>query len=187
METGLQTKAPPNDAEIISQARSNMQLFEPLYNKYFSSVFRYVYRMMDDREDAADLTANVFVKAMGSLQSYNEFRSPFIHWLLAIARNEVYGFYRKRKSEMRYHASLEGIDMISHDTEYESPEGFFPVKKILEMLPQADFELIDLKYFGKKSVREISEITGMNENRIRVKMHRIRERMGKMIRNIKQL
>ncbi len=164
-----------------------MQLFEPLYHRYFSSVFRYIYRMMENREDAADLAANVFVKAMSAINTYNENRSPFIHWLLAIARNEVYGFYRKRKSEMKYYASLEGIEYIARDTEYEPSEGFFPIKKIMELLPPADFELIDLKYFGKKSVREIAEITGMNENRIRVRMHRIRERMGKMIRNIKQL
>jgi RNA polymerase sigma-70 factor, ECF subfamily len=182
MDPGFQPEPVISEADIISRSKNNIVHFEPLYDKYYPAIFRFINRKMESREDAADLTSNVFLKAMTSLSNYRDVGLPFQSWLMAIARHEVAGFYRKAKSMQRYYASLEGIEQIARDTEYEPTDGFFPLKKILELIPPKDFELIELKYFEKKSVREISLITGMNENRIRVRMHRIRERMGRMIR-----
>jgi RNA polymerase sigma-70 factor, ECF subfamily len=173
----------PADAEIIGMAQQDIRHFEPLYEKYFGHVFRFVYGRMERSEDASDLTSEVFMKAMAGLGGYKVSATSFLSWLLVIARNEVAGFYRKRKTELRYFASSEGVEQITRDTEYEASEAYFPIRRLLEMLPPHDFELIDLKYFNKKSVREISEITGIPPNRIRVRMHRIRERLARMIRD----
>lgn len=183
MEPYIQPMPAGSDAEIIVMAQQDIRHFEPLYERYFAQVFRFVYGKMERQEDAADLTSEVFLKAMAGLAGYRISASSFLSWLLVIARNEVAGFYRKRKTEIRYFASREGIEQIARDTEFEVSEAYFPIRNLLELLPPADFELIELKYFNKKSVREISEITGIPSNRIRVRMHRIRERLARMIRD----
>jgi RNA polymerase sigma-70 factor, ECF subfamily len=170
------------ESEQILLAKSDIRHFEPLYDKYFAPVFRFIYRKMERKEDAADLASNVFLKAMNSLDRYEITTAPFSHYLLVIARNEVAEFYRKRVLEQKYYANQKMIDRIARDTEYEPSEGFFIIRKLLEMLPPHDFELIDLKYYNEMSVKEISGITGLNENKIRVRLHRIRERIGKKIR-----
>lgn len=171
-----------SEPELINLSKTDIRNFEPLYERYYCQVFRYIYNKMELKDDAADLTSNVFLKAMAGIPTYKVSTTPFVSWLLVIAKNEVATFYRKRGSELRYFASQEGIENIARDSEYEASEGFFPIRKILELLPDKDFELIDLKYFNKKSVREISEITGITPNRIRVRLHRIRERIAKLIR-----
>ncbi|MFO7722115.1 MAG: sigma-70 family RNA polymerase sigma factor [Bacteroidales bacterium] len=171
------------ESEQISLAKDDIRQFEPLYDKYYTRIFLFIYRKMDRKEDAADLTSNVFLKAMNSLHSYEITTAPFSHYLLVIAKNEVAEFYRRKGLEQKYFANQRMIEQIARDTEYEPSEGFFLIRKILELLPPHDFELIDLKYFNEMSVREISGITGLNENKIRVRLHRIRERIGKMIRS----
>jgi RNA polymerase sigma-70 factor, ECF subfamily len=183
MEPLPKTAPPKPESEQISLAKDDIRYFEPLYDKYYAHIFRFIYRKMERREDAADLTSNVFLKAMNSLQSYEVTASPYSHYLLVIAKNEVAEFYRKKGLEYRFFAHQRIIEHIARDTEYEPSEGFFLIRKILELLPPGDFELIELKYFSEMSVREIAGITGLNENRIRVRMHRIREKIGRMIRD----
>jgi RNA polymerase sigma-70 factor, ECF subfamily len=180
METHSYSKAPPSEKEVIIQAQRNLNSFEPLYEKYFNQVFRFVYSKMEREEDAADLTSEVFLKAMKAIASYRISGAPFLSWLLAIARSEVAGYYRKKSSERRYYASQQGVEQIVRDVEYEVPQAFFHIRNLLEQLPESDFDLIDLKYFHKKSVREISDITGMNEGKIRVRMHRIRTKLARL-------
>ncbi len=182
MESKTGSLAESSDQELIRRACEDISRFEPLYEKYYIQVFRFVYSRMERKEDAADLTADVFLKAMKALHSYKVTGASFLSWLLVIARNEVSGFYRRKGAERRYFASQDGIEHVSRDAEYEVPQGFFHIRNLLECLPDKDFDLIDLKYFHQKSVREISEITGLNENKIRVRLHRIRERLAKMIR-----
>jgi RNA polymerase sigma-70 factor, ECF subfamily len=180
MEPKCDNMAGHSDGDLIRLAREDISLFEPLYEKYFAYVFRFIYSKMERSEDASDITGDVFLKAMRALNTYKVTGASFLSWLLVIARNEVAGFYRRKGAERRYYAHQEGIEQIARDTEYEVPQAFFHVRNLLECLPEHDFELIDLKYFHRKSVREISEITGLNENRIRVRLHRIRERLARV-------
>ena len=70
---------------IIEKAKMNPQFFAPIYNRYYESIFRYIYKRVDEQEAAFDITSNVFVKALGALNKF-EFRGvPFSSWLFRIA------------------------------------------------------------------------------------------------------
>jgi RNA polymerase sigma-70 factor, ECF subfamily len=181
MEQSTPQEAVFSEEDQIIWAQKSNTHFEPLYDRYYHKIFRFIYQRMESRDDAADITADVFLKAMTAIGGYKIGATPFASWLFAIARNEVAGFYRRKKIEHRYYASLEGISQLAADAEYEVPDSYFSVRKALELLPDKDFELIDLKYFNYKSIREISDITGINESNIRVRLHRIRERIAKMV------
>jgi len=183
MQTLPKPDPPTNEADEIRLAKEDLQFFEPLYNRYYSEVFRYVYRHMSEREDAADITSGVFLKAMSHLKSYTPSSRSFVCWLIRIAANEVAGYYRRLKTQRRYYLSHTGMESLGQEEEFEFAESYFTLRSILETLPEKDFELIDLKYFNSKSIREISEITGKDENSIRVQLYRIRVRLGAMIKS----
>ena len=78
-----------SERELINLAKKNSKYFEPIYKKYHEQIFRFVYQRLNNEDDAADITSQVFLKALLNLEKY-EFRGfPFSSWLYRIALNEV--------------------------------------------------------------------------------------------------
>ena len=99
-------------AELISRAGAgDLDAFHRIYEEYGRRILNFVYRMVDSREDAEDLTQGVFLRAfheLGRLQKPDSFES----WLYRIARNEVYQAFRKKRSEPEFQDTLlPGQDM----------------------------------------------------------------------------
>lgn len=89
------TVTPRQEAAEIRAAQGERSAFAPLYERYADAVYGYCLRRLSDPEMAADTTADVFTKAMGTISSFrgDSFRS----WLFTIARNAVIDRYRTRK------------------------------------------------------------------------------------------
>ena len=68
-----------------------------LYQRYLPQIYRYLRARTGNADDAADLTQQVFLKALSALPGYRPCGRPFITWLLRIARNAVADFYRRRR------------------------------------------------------------------------------------------
>lgn len=89
------TGTPRQEQAEIQAAQQNRVAFAPLYQRYADAVYGYCLRRLSDPELAADVTAEVFTKALATIGTYrgNSFRS----WLFTIARNAVIDRYRARK------------------------------------------------------------------------------------------
>lgn len=89
------TKTPNLEQAEVRAAQQNRADFAPLYQRYADAVYGYCFRRLSDPEQAADVTAEVFTKAMATIATFsgNSFRS----WLFTIARNAVIDRYRARK------------------------------------------------------------------------------------------
>src|SRR5690606_11696055 len=74
-----------SDAELAALARHDAEAFGILYDRYADQVFRMVYHRLGDRQDAEDVTAEVFVKALRAIDVYRPSRAPFWGWLHRIA------------------------------------------------------------------------------------------------------
>ncbi len=71
----------------------DVQEFQQLYREKFGLIYRYVYRKVGNREDAEDLTSEIFLKAVGAFNQ--EFSPPSMHkWLFLIARATVADYWR---------------------------------------------------------------------------------------------
>ena len=73
----------------MEAARDNPAAFGVLYEKYFRQIYLFVFRRTDDEDIAADLTSEVFLKAMLSLKNLKFQGVPFSAWLYRIASNEI--------------------------------------------------------------------------------------------------
>ncbi len=155
--------------------------FLMMYDRYYDDIYRYVLYKTGSRWDTDDLVSDIFRKA---LQSYERSAVSVVQqkkWLVAIARNTVIDYYRRRKEEMYGHdpevlgykdvqAVLDETD-IKHDC----------LKLVLQNLEPADQEMINLKYIAGLRYREISEIKGQDESKLKMKVHRIKQKMARLI------
>ena len=102
------------DAEewaIVRRAQGHPEAFAPLYERYADAVFGYCYRRTSDREQAADLTHQIFARALTALPRFTERPGggSFRSWLFSIARNLVIDAHRTRRDT----SSLD--DVAGHD------------------------------------------------------------------------
>jgi RNA polymerase sigma-70 factor (ECF subfamily) len=88
------------DADLIRKARrGDVEAFNLLISRWEKRVFNYLLRILQNREDALDLSQDVFLKAYQNLRKLEE-PERFAAWLFRIAHNEAYSLFRKRKPEV---------------------------------------------------------------------------------------
>jgi RNA polymerase sigma-70 factor (ECF subfamily) len=165
---------------IIEKAKRNPQFFAPLYNKYYEVIFRYIYKRVDEQESAYDITSCVFVKAMGALNKF-EFRGvPFSSWLFRIAKSELYQSFRDQKARRTINIdSVTIVQMVDEICDDRSEENLEKLLKSLTLLKENELQLIEMRFFEKRSFREIGEIIGLTENNAKVKTFRALAKLKK--------
>jgi RNA polymerase sigma-70 factor (ECF subfamily) len=88
------------DTDLIRQAtRGNVESFNLLVSRWEKRVYNYLLRITANREDALDLTQDVFLKAYQNLRKLDD-AGRFAPWLYRIAHNEAYSMFRKRRPEI---------------------------------------------------------------------------------------
>lgn len=179
------------EIQQIDRAKKDPRHFAPLYEAYHEQIFRFVYQRMSDKSMAADITQQVFIKALNNLHRYKHKGFPFGSWLYRIAANEVNGFYRNQNKERVFYAEMEEIsylfkDIAVEDNNYvEEPDKQRILISLLEGLDEIALSLIELRYFEKRSFKEIGEILGITENNAKVTTYRVIDRLKKKLDSLK--
>lgn len=169
-----------SEEDLINSAKQNSNYFTPIYKKYHEQIFRFIYQRIDGIDDASDITSQVFLKALLNIKKFEFKGYPFSSWLYKIALNEINQFYRKTKKERTVNVD----DLIIEDVIEELNEKFSDEKsqKLLEILANLNEEklvLIEMRFFEKRSFKEISEILNITENNAKVKTYRVLDEMKK--------
>jgi RNA polymerase sigma-70 factor (ECF subfamily) len=86
-----------DDAALVLAAQQDPREFEPLYSKYYEPILRFVYKRLDTKSEAYDVTSQVFLSALQNLSKYEDRGFPFSSWLYRIAINELNQFFRKKQ------------------------------------------------------------------------------------------
>jgi RNA polymerase sigma-70 factor (ECF subfamily) len=169
---------------IIQLAQNDPRHFGPLYKKYYHQIFRYIQQRIDEPELAFDITSQVFIKALTNIHKY-EFRGvPFSSWLYRIAKSELYQSFRDRKVEINiknFHFQSESNDE-NHDDEEKQKQKTLLIQA-MSHLKQHELNLIELRFFEKKSFKEIGEIYEITENNAKVKTFRALEKLRILFKN----
>jgi len=170
------------DLKHIEAAKKDPRHFRHLYDKYYKQIFLFINRRTDDEHTTADLTQTVFLKAMQHLKGYEDRGVPFSAWLYRIASNEVAQHFRD-SSKVRT-VCLETSDMDEmleeKDAEVDHAKREQVFAAIKKLQPQ-DLELIEMRFFEKRSFKEIADIKGITENHAKVKTYRILDKVKKQV------
>ncbi len=169
---------PEQQYEYIQQAQTNPQAFVHLYDHYFPRIHAYVCYRVNSPQDAEDLIADVFFKAIRGLQCFKwRNRNSFAAWLFRITRNLIADYYRQHK---RVVLSLESSERLAEVTSHTplpaqvltQQETFQQIRALIATLSPRQQEVITLKFFGGLRNREIADILGLDERTIAAHLSR---------------
>ncbi len=178
------------EKELVRQARDDPDAFGRLYDQYYPRIFGYVLRRTANLEAAQDVTSETFLKALGKLWQFQWRNVSFSSWLYKIATNETNQYFRK--AEYKKSVSLEelreqGFELAStNDPESELIEAqerlkqhqdFLEIQEKIAQLPDRYQEVITLRFFEKKQIKEIAEILGKRQGTIKSLLHRAVEKL----------
>jgi len=178
------------ERELVRQAQKSPDAFAGLYDQYYPKIFGYVLRRTANLETAQDITSETFLKALKKLWQFQWRNISFSPWVYKIATNEVNQYFRK--AEYKKSVSLEelqeqGFELLSpHDPESELIEAqeklkqhldFLEIQERIVRLPAKYQEVIALRFFEKRQIKEIAEILGKREGTIKSLLHRAVEKL----------
>ena len=163
---------------LIERAKTEPEAFGMLYESYLDRIYRYVYYRVGNTQDAEDITARVFFKALTHLGSYRHQGLPFSAWLYRIAHNQVANFHRDNS---RYHGtSLESLTLPGEASRQPLPENesadqqeLAYLLSLVRDLPAYQRELLILKAVDNLSNQEIAVIMRRSESAIKSLYHRV--------------
>ena len=162
--------------------KGDQQAYAGLVDRYQHFVFTLALKYLGSREDAEEVSQDVFVKAYRSLADFRG-SSKFSTWLYTITYNTSVTWLRKKKvetvpmDEERTFARVEGKVSSLRADKVEEKSRHEMVNRAIRMLSADDANLLTLFYKGEQSLEEIGRILGLEPNNVKVKLHRARQRL----------
>jgi RNA polymerase sigma-70 factor (ECF subfamily) len=164
----------------------SMNAFSHLVDIHKDKAFNLAFRICGNREEAEEIAQDAFMKAYRSLKDFR-MKSSFATWLYRIVYNTAVSLVRSRKRNI---LSLEefpadAVDFMSMGKNEEESVLEYRnslVNFALQNIPEEDRGLITLFYYEELDAAEISRITGISRNNIKVRLFRARQKMAGIIR-----
>jgi len=155
--------------------------FGLLVDKHKSKAFNIALRIVKNREDAEEVTQDAFVKAWHALKEFRG-EARFSTWLYRIIYNQAMTLLRKKKLPVQSYndEATEWLEPAALCTEMErlhDREQKKYINEALSVLPGEDANMVSLYYLHDCSIEEISEITGLGQSNVKVKLFRARKRL----------
>lgn len=157
-----------------------------IFEAYHDKIYYFINSRIRKREDAEDLTSLVFEKVLKKLKDFKWQGVTITTWIYRIARNAVIDFYRKN-NERAKDSSIEEIGNFieSEEKHIESilvdGEEELRLYKALRNFGESDQYLIYYKFFEEMSNQDISKLIGMSETNVGTRLHRLRNKLKKII------
>ncbi len=154
------------------------EAFRQFYKLFFPKVYRYAYRKLQNREQAEDITSETFLKVLKSLSNYKSRMSGGLDiWMYSIERNCIRDWFRKNAGvevlplEEKWgrvlNPLIEDPYMLIEREEIEKT-----VDEALKEIPEQYREVIELRFFKKKHIKEIATALAKNEGAVKVMQFR---------------
>jgi RNA polymerase sigma-70 factor (ECF subfamily) len=162
------------DADLIRKAcRGNVDAFNLLISRWERRVYNYLLRLVANREDALDLSQDVFLKAYQNLRKLED-PARFGPWLYRIAHNEAYSLFRKRRpeddAEELQTENLEGAASAGGNAVYPI-ELTLAVSSALTRLTADQRETVVLKIYQGFKFEEIAEIVSAPVSTVKSRLY----------------
>ena len=186
------------EAELVRRAQARDELaFREIVERYQAKVYSIIFGILRNRNDAEDIAQQVFAKVYFSMGNF-DFRSSLLTWIYKITVNECYDYLRKKRVRKLVYESdfSEEESLLMQNSEAamdhrpavdtQLAQRDF-VLKLLAKVSEEDRRLMLLKEVEGHSVEELAQMTGMNENTIKVKLFRARQKLLKAAQRLSRL
>jgi RNA polymerase sigma-70 factor (ECF subfamily) len=140
-----------------------------------------VLKRVGDKNDAADITSQVFLKALSNLKRFKHVGASFSAWLLKIAHNETLYHFRKTAKQRNVIISNDVISNVKDEEGFDLENLYSKLSLALQELRTEALQLIELRFFEQRPFREIGVILDISENNAKVKTYRAIEQLRKLV------
>ncbi len=179
----------PEGALVRRAQAGDEAAFGEIVERYQSKVFSIIHGIVRQRNDVEDIAQQIFAKVYLSLKNF-DFRSSLITWIYKITVNECFDYLRKRKvRKLVYESDLSEdevrrVENTEPHIDRQDPADASLARrdyivKLLARVSEEERMLLMMKEVEGYSVEELAEKTGMNENTIKVKLFRARQKLVK--------
>lgn len=158
---------------VKAYADGDNQAFDTLLRRHQNRVFNYILNIIKNKDVADDIFQETFVKAIMTIKQgrYTD-TGKFSAWITRIAHNLIIDYFRQEKSENTVSVDQEETDVLNRrDLSEENVEDMLvtgqintDVRRIMESLPDAQREVLEMRFYRDMSFKEIAETTGVSIN-----------------------
>jgi RNA polymerase sigma factor (sigma-70 family) len=168
---------------LVSEICSDPEALESFYREHVEAVQGFIARRVASPEMAADLTADVFLAAIGAAGSYVPGRGTARSWLFGIARHRIADSYRAAAKESLTQSAIVGSSLLDSDDLtriHERLDAEAEARHLYERLgsvPESERAVLELVALDDLSVAEAAAALGISTVAARVRLHRARARL----------
>jgi RNA polymerase sigma-70 factor, ECF subfamily len=161
------------------------QVFNDLYMQYERRVYAYCLYVIGDKDQANDVFQEVFVKVFKSLHTVQELDKAS-HWLFRIARNECINAMKFNQRSDRRSVRIDGDTPAYVRENAIDADEMEHLHWAINQLSEDHREALLLAEFEGFSMKEISDLTGASIANVKVRIHRAKQRLHKLLEPILQ-
>lgn len=163
-----------NEQLALSYVNGNNQAFDLLLSRNQSKLFSYILFVVHDQDLANDIFQEIFVKVITKLQERKYVDSgKFSAWIMRIAHNVIMDWYRDNRAQNIVEATedndlsnINSNNCLDYNIEdrYINEQVLRDVKKMMNLLPPTQREIVFMRFYQEMSFKEIAETTGVSIN-----------------------
>lgn len=147
---------------LIEAAQHDPARFAALYEQNFDRVYAFIARRVSTREEAQDLTAEVFHQALASIGKFEWRGAPFVAWLLGIAWNTLSAYWERNGK--RQEISADELELAGNDGKIERRA---MLSQLVDSLPPDQRLVVVRRFMEQRSIREIAQELSRSEGAIK--------------------
>ena len=157
---------------LVEAAQRDSRRFAEIYERNFHCVYAYVVRRVQNREEAEDITSEVFHQALAKIKSFEWRGVPFAAWLVRIAANTIADRWKWVARE-----SSDPIPDDVEDTNWDDLEQRAALFQLVENLPADQRRVVEMRFVEQKSIREIAQEIRRTEGAVKQLQFRALEKL----------
>ena len=188
----LSSKA-QEDYHLVQKAKEkDQQAFAKLMSRYRESLYYTIFKMVQNTEDAEDLTIEAFSKAFARLESYTP-QFAFSTWLFKIASNHCIDFLRKKRIKAisinqtgrgedgdQFEIPIKD-DQLNPEQQMQRSQSINQVRAVVDQLKPHYKRMIELRYFEEKSYEEIAEEMNLPLGTVKAQLFRAKDLLQELL------
>lgn len=169
-----------NEQTLLREIKNDPQRFGEIYDAFYGRIFAYAFRRTTSYDAARDIAAETFLKGFAGIRTFTWRNISILHWLYRIATNELNKYLNKRRyspeSLNRIHEEY-GFDITDYsnaeterillEEDLQQHQDFLKMNNLVKTLDTKYQEVISLRFYEQKSIREIAEILGKKEGTVK--------------------
>lgn len=172
------------EQQLIEEAKSgNASAFGVLYDQYMPQIYRFVLlRIGGGREEAEDLTREVFVNAWQNMPTYSERGFPLSSWLYQIARNRIIDHFRTKKSSVPLDECIATEELEEElGPDVDATLALERVQEAIAKLGEEQQTVLIMRFVEDRPTAEVAKVLGKTEGAIRLVQHRALRELRNML------